>query len=127
MSRDHSRHETVVLKKSFSHSYPNMDFQQALKKESEKLQMELQRSQSNLDVQQCEVIQRLIDVTEAVASVPEKSSPVKGSKITERKYSDANNAKGNSFNVETHWNSDARITSRFFYFCFQCIVNLKQS
>ncbi|CAN1341997.1 Protein MID1-COMPLEMENTING ACTIVITY 1 [Linum perenne] len=84
--------QSIVLKKTLSCSYPNMCFNEALKKESEKLQMELQRSQSNMDVSQCEVIQHLLEVTEVAAAnvVPEKSPPKMVSKKFEPNYSDMN-------------------------------------
>ncbi|KAL9249836.1 MID1-COMPLEMENTING ACTIVITY 1-like protein [Drosera capensis] len=72
----------AVLKKTLSCSYPTCSFDEALQKEKEKLHQELERSQANLDVGQCEVIQRLIGVTEtaAVSCEMEKSPPVTGSK-----------------------------------------------
>eukprot|EP00257_Ricinus_communis_P010818 XP_002531154.2 protein MID1-COMPLEMENTING ACTIVITY 1 [Ricinus communis] len=105
--------QTVVLKKTLSCSYPNMGFNEALRKESQKLQLELQRSQANLDVNQCEVIQHLIDVTEAAAanSLPEKSSPVKTSQKLEPNYSDVSE-KNHSFDGSYHKKSDSRTTSR---------------
>ncbi|CAA6655995.1 unnamed protein product [Spirodela intermedia] len=76
LNRDPSQKDALVLKKTLSCSYPNLPFDKALRKESEKLQLELQRSQTNLDVGQCEVIQHLIGVAETVASsLPEKDSP----------------------------------------------------
>ncbi|XP_051139661.1 cell number regulator 13-like isoform X2 [Andrographis paniculata] len=69
-----SENDTIILKKSLSCSYPNLPFNEALKKERDKLQVELQRSQSNMDVDQCKVIERLMEVTEN-ASIPEKDSP----------------------------------------------------
>lgn len=94
---------TVVLKKTLSCSYPNLCFSEALKKENEKLQLELQHSQANLDVGQCEVIERLIEVTEtiAAASVSEKSSSAKDSKKIDNNYSKSNDKKENSYH-ETH-------------------------
>ncbi|KAF8410399.1 hypothetical protein HHK36_002928 [Tetracentron sinense] len=92
-----SKNDTMVLKKSLSSSYPSLPFDEALQKENEKLQLELQRSQANMDVGQCEVIQHLIEFTETAAnSLPEKSSPLKNSKV-EPSYSDTNNDKGHSF------------------------------
>lgn len=92
MSRDASIKDRAVLKKTLSCSYPNLPFNEAIKKENEKLQLELQRSQAHYDVSQCEVIQHLLEVTEAVAatSVPEKSSPKKTSKEVDHSYSDLN-------------------------------------
>ncbi|KAJ8624752.1 hypothetical protein MRB53_033282 [Persea americana] len=89
---DPSKNDTMVLKKSISCSYPNLPFDEALQKENEKLQVELQISQANMDASQCEVIQHLIDVTETVASsLPEKSSSLKNSKKLEPNYSDTTN------------------------------------
>ncbi|KAL2497618.1 Protein MID1-COMPLEMENTING ACTIVITY 1 [Abeliophyllum distichum] len=92
---DPSRKETVALKKTLSCSYPNLHIDEAIRKENEKLQLELQRSQANLDVSQCEVIQHLLDVAEAVAatSFPEKSSPTKESKV-DQGYVDGSNETG---------------------------------
>uniref|UniRef100_A0A7N0RBK2 MCAfunc domain-containing protein n=1 Tax=Kalanchoe fedtschenkoi TaxID=63787 RepID=A0A7N0RBK2_KALFE len=69
--------DATVLKKSLSCSYPDLPFNEALRTESQKLRLELERSQANLDVGQCEVIQHLIEVTEVAAlnTVPENSSP----------------------------------------------------
>lgn len=73
LNPDPSNNHTVILKKTLSCSYPNLRFDEALQKENEKLQLELQRSQRIMDIGQCEVIQHLIGVTEAVAnSLPEK-------------------------------------------------------
>lgn len=101
-----------MLKKSLSCSYPNLPFNKALQKENEKLQLELQRSQANLNVGECEVIQRLLDVTESVAatSLPEKNSPEKSHKVVEKTYVDANN--GDSSDEHFYKNTDARTTSR---------------
>lgn len=109
-----SKNDTVVLKKTLSCSYPNMPFNEALQKENEKLQLELQRSQANLDVGQCEVIQHLIDVTETAAanSLPEKSSPKKSSKKLEPTYSDASSDKEHSYSESYSKRSDTRMTSR---------------
>ncbi|XP_031401309.1 protein MID1-COMPLEMENTING ACTIVITY 1 isoform X2 [Punica granatum] len=109
-----TKNETIALKKTLSCSYPNMCFNEALKKENEKLQLELQRSQSNLDVSQCEVIQRLIDVTETVAAnaVAEKSSPVKESKKTEKRHSDSSYEKEHSFHETSPKKSASQKTSR---------------
>ncbi|CAA3032119.1 Hypothetical predicted protein [Olea europaea subsp. europaea] len=92
---DPSHKDTVVLKKTLSCSYPNLPINEAIRKENEKLQLELQRSQANLDVSQCEVIQHLLDVTDAVAatSYPDKSSPTKESKV-DQVYVDGNSEKG---------------------------------
>lgn len=73
-----SESDVIILKKSISCSYPNLPFDKALKKEHEKLQAELQQSQANMDVGQCEVIERLMEVTEiAVNSVKENDPPHK--------------------------------------------------
>ncbi|GJV53000.1 MID1-complementing activity 1-like protein [Tanacetum coccineum] len=92
-----SNTDTNVLKKSISCSYPHLPFNKAIKKESEKLQVELQHSQANLDVGQCEIIQHLIEVTQAVAS---KSESVK----TQPSYLDVS-----SYN-ENHNNSESAVS-----------------
>ncbi|KAF5934593.1 hypothetical protein HYC85_030764 [Camellia sinensis] len=111
---DPSNNDTMVLKKTLSCSYPNLPFNEALQKENEKLQLELQRSQANLDVDQCEVIQHLIDVTEVVAanSQSEKSSPRRNSKKMEPNYSDVNNDKEHSYDESCANKSASHSTSR---------------
>lgn len=112
LNRDPSVKDTVVLKKTLSCSYPNLPFNEAIKKENEKLQLELQRSQANLDVSQCEVIQHLLEVTEVVASnsLPE-SPPRKPAKEVARSYSDANGGDGH-FDEKNHKNSERQAPSR---------------
>lgn len=101
MKPEPSRNDTVVLKKSLSTSYPNLPFNEALRKENEKLKLELQRSQAHLDVGQCQVIQHLIEVTETVSvnSCEEKSLPAEGSKKMEHKCSDTNKEKEYSYDA----------------------------
>ncbi|GAY53794.1 hypothetical protein CUMW_151760 [Citrus unshiu] len=113
LRREPSKHETMVLKKTLSTSYPKMGFNEVLQKENEKLQLELQRSQTQMDVSQCEVIQRLIDVTEAFSAnhLPEEVSPKKSSKKVECNYSDTDNGKNHSFNEKSN-KCDARTNSR---------------
>ncbi|KAJ0097969.1 hypothetical protein Patl1_29139 [Pistacia atlantica] len=90
-----------------------MGFNEILKKENEKLQRELQLSQANMDVNQVEVIQRLIDVTETVAAspLPEESSPKKVSKKVERNYSDADSEQHYSYDEHSPKKVDSRTTS----------------
>ncbi|XP_011074700.1 protein MID1-COMPLEMENTING ACTIVITY 1 [Sesamum indicum] len=92
-----SENDTAILKKSISCSYPNLPFDKALEKEHEKLKLELQNSQAHMDVGQCEVIERLIEVTENAAnSVLENGSPSKSpvkSKTDKEPFSGENNAK----------------------------------
>ncbi|KAL3639035.1 hypothetical protein CASFOL_016942 [Castilleja foliolosa] len=79
-----SQNDMIILKKSLSCSYGNVPFQKALRKEREKLEVELQHSQANLDVGQCEVIERLMEVTEnATGSVDERDSPQKAPRVLE--------------------------------------------
>lgn len=119
LKREPSTHETMVLKKQLSTTYPNMCFNEALRQESQKLRLELQRSQANLDVGQCEVIQRLLEVTEAVVttSEPEKAPAVKAPKKVERNYSDASDEKGNSYKVTS---TNARLYS--FVLVYRCSI-----
>ncbi|KAL6506697.1 Ca(2+)-dependent cysteine protease [Orobanche hederae] len=76
-----SQNDMMILKKSLSCSYGNVPIDKALRKEREKLEVELQYSQANMDVGQCQVIERLMEVTEnAVNSVEEHDSPHKVSR-----------------------------------------------
>lgn len=84
LNPDPSTNHSIVLKKTLSCSYPNLPFNEALRKESEKLQVELQRSQSNMDMGQCEVIHHLLGVTKTVASsIPDESTNAKVTKKTD--------------------------------------------
>lgn len=104
---DPDKEDAAVLKKTLSCSYPNLPFKEALKKENEKLQIELQRSQANWDSNQCEFIQRLLDVTEVAAyTLPDKYSPEKSHKKVEETYTDANSDKGHSSDEKHHKRSD---------------------
>lgn len=109
MKPEPSKNDTFILKKTLSCSYPNMGFNEALQKENEKLRQELQRSQSNYDVGQCEVIQHLLDVTEVAAanSLSSKNSPMTGSK-----YLDADSEKDHSFYESSPNKIDSYPTSR---------------
>lgn len=122
LKREPSEHDTVVLKKTLSYSYPNIPFKEAIRKESEKLQLELQQSQAHLDVSQCEVIQHLLDVTEAVAvnSLPEKNSPVKK---LETNYSDVSNASDHYSDDTYTKNNGTHSTSRLIL-CLSYVLKL---
>lgn len=106
---DPSSNDAMMLKKTLSCSYPNLPFCDAIQKENEKLKLELQRSQAHLDVGQCEVIQRLLDVTEAAVAT---AVPEKGHKKLERSYSDASSDKGYLADEGYHKQSDTQKTSR---------------
>lgn len=94
LNPDPCTNPTIVLKKTLSCSYPNLPFNEALRKESEKLQVELQRSQSNMDLGSCEVIQHLLGVTKTVEStIPEEETNAKAS---EKKGSNYSESKGDS-------------------------------
>lgn len=118
LTHEPSRNETMMLKKTLSCSYPNLCFNEALKKENEKLQLELQRSQANLDMSQCEVIQRLLEVTETVASnsLLDDGSPVKESKRKEKNTSDADSDREHSAGETYPKKSSASKTSRSVFF-----------
>lgn len=60
--------DVAVLRRSLSFSYPDLPFNEVIKKENEKLHMELQHSQSYLDVSQCEMIQNLMEIVDVFAS-----------------------------------------------------------
>lgn len=119
---DPSRNDAIILKKTLSCSYPNMCFNEALQKENEKLQLELQQSQANYDVQQCEVIQHLLEVTEVAACVPDKSSYVKASKKAEHNSYDESSKMPNSKTI-------SRLIFFSFFFSVHCqnaIIDLYQ-
>lgn len=97
LNQEPSKADTVLLKKTLSCSYPSMRFEQALIEENEKLQMELQRSQSSMDVQQCQVIEHLIEVTEAAA---------RSSRNLKANYSNSHDAKATSGNEICHMSID---------------------
>ncbi|XP_022844280.1 protein MID1-COMPLEMENTING ACTIVITY 1-like isoform X1 [Olea europaea var. sylvestris] len=118
-----SEDDTIILKKSLSCTYPKLPFDTALRKENEKLKLELQRSQAHLDVAQCEVIQQLIEVTEKTADPPsEYASPVKSSqklelgkakkpfeKNTEKVHRQTSSRRGASTvesNLQEEWHAD---------------------
>ncbi|CAI8608992.1 unnamed protein product [Vicia faba] len=100
------KEDTVVLKKTLSCTYPNFSFTEALKQENQKLQLELQCSQANMDINQCEFIQRLLDVTSFAAfSLPEELSPENSHnkvEYTNQSYFDVNGSKGHSSDEKQH-------------------------
>ncbi|KAK7847364.1 protein mid1-complementing activity 1 [Quercus suber] len=73
---DRTKRDADVLEKSLSRRYPDLEFHEALHEEKDKLNIELQQSQTNNDHDQCRVIEHLIDVTENVVNV------LPGKKIT---------------------------------------------
>ncbi|KAL1359299.1 hypothetical protein HN51_004591 [Arachis hypogaea] len=108
---DPDKDDATMLKKTLSCSYPNCSFTEALKKENEKLRLELQRSQANLDMNQCQVIQRLLDVTEIAAhTLPEKTDKVH--KKEEYNYNDVDNDNDHSSSEKYQVKSDQLSTSR---------------
>lgn len=110
------KEDTIVLKKTLSCTYPNFSFTEALKRENEKLQQELHHSQANMDINQCEFIQRLLDVTDFAAySLPEKLSPEDSCKKVEYSnngHSDPNGSKGHSSDEKHNTKSDIVSASR---------------
>ncbi|RYR14026.1 hypothetical protein Ahy_B04g070702 isoform D [Arachis hypogaea] len=108
---DPDKDDAAMLKKTLSCSYPNCSFTEALKKENEKLRLELQRSQANLDMNQCQVIQWLLDVTEIAAhTLPEKTDMVH--KKEEYNYNDVDNDNDHSSSEKYQVKSDQLSTSR---------------
>ncbi|VFQ88696.1 unnamed protein product [Cuscuta campestris] len=112
MKPEPSKDDTFVLKKTLSCSYPSMPIDEAIRKENEKLRIELQHSQANLDVNHCEFIQHLLDVTEVVAatSLPDKSSLAKPLKV-EHGYSDVDSNK-ETYDESYRASNDKKSTSR---------------
>ncbi|KAG8497630.1 hypothetical protein CXB51_008853 [Gossypium anomalum] len=105
------RERLEVIEKD-QHEYTLDEEDRRVQDENEKLRLELQRSQANYDVKQCEVIQHLLDVTEVAASIPDKSSSPKVSKKVEYNYSDVDNEKGHSYYDNSPKKPDSRMTSR---------------
>lgn len=67
-----TRDDSVVLQKSLSRNYPGLGLERALKEENEKLRRELQRTQQLMDLDQCDVIEHLLEVTKTVSVPPEE-------------------------------------------------------
>lgn len=112
LKRGQSQHDAAVLKKTLSCSYPNVPIDEAIRKENQKLHLELQHSQANYDVGQCEVIQHLLEITEVVAatSLPDKSSFEKELKV-EQVYTDANSENDLSYSKNSGKPAPSRNTS----------------
>lgn len=66
---DRTKKDAVILEKSLSRKYPDLAFHEALQEEKEKLNVELLRSRTQNDPDQCRVIEHLINVTENVVNV----------------------------------------------------------
>ncbi|KAB1217658.1 Protein MID1-COMPLEMENTING ACTIVITY 1 [Morella rubra] len=66
---DRTKKDANILQNSLSRRYPELEFDEALQQEKEKLNVELLRSRTNNDPDQCRVIEHLIDVTESVVNV----------------------------------------------------------
>eukprot|EP01018_Ginkgo_biloba_P001081 Gb_13422 [translate_table: standard] len=77
--------DTAVLQRSLSRSYPYLAFEAALQKENEKLHVELRRSRA-MDVDQRDVIQHLIEVTETVVNIPPDKKPFEHSSYEEEDH-----------------------------------------
>ena len=66
---DRTKKDADILEKSLSCKYPELDFHEALQEEKEKLNIELLRSRTQNDPDQCRVIEHLINVTQNVVNV----------------------------------------------------------
>lgn len=124
LNPDPCKNQMMVLKKTLSCSYPNMPFDEALQKENEKLQMELQSSQGNLDIGQCEVIQHLLGVTENIAcSLPENSENLRDSKKVESDYPDTNTDIQDSVGGDyCSQQNDTYMASKSVFIFFLCLL-----
>ncbi|CAM6089308.1 unnamed protein product [Calypogeia fissa] len=67
-----TRDDSVILQKSLSRSYPGYCLEKALQEENEKLRRELQKKQEQMDIDQCDVIEHLLEVTKTVNVPPEE-------------------------------------------------------
>lgn len=106
------KNDATILKKTLSRSYPNLGLHDALQKENEKLQLELQISQSNMDVGQCQIIERLFDITEALSAnyFIEKDLQRGIPTQHEYNYSDANGETTHAYDGNFHKNRDGIMT-----------------
>ncbi|KAL5223459.1 hypothetical protein ABZP36_010098 [Zizania latifolia] len=87
LNPDPCKNHTVVLNKTLSCSYLNLPFNEALRQEGEKPQVELQMSQGSMVMGQCVVIQHLLGVPKTVAnSIPEKCTNPKVSEKTDSNH-----------------------------------------
>ncbi|KAL8231693.1 hypothetical protein R6Q57_001471 [Mikania cordata] len=89
---DPSNSDIAVLRRSFCHSYPNLPFNEVIKKENEKLHFELQNSQDNLNYGQSEIIQYLMEISQVFASNPqyEKDMPYYPYITSNQEYENSN-------------------------------------
>lgn len=78
LKTNRSKKDASILEKSLSRRYPDLGFHEALNEEKEKLNVELHRSRTNNDPEQCRVIEHLIEVTKNVVNV---SPNIKATKI----------------------------------------------
>jgi hypothetical protein len=70
---DRTKQDSEILEKSLYRLYPDLQFHEALEEERDKLNIELLRAQTNNDLDQCRLIEHLIDVTKNVVNaVPGK-------------------------------------------------------
>ncbi|RDX60693.1 Cell number regulator 13, partial [Mucuna pruriens] len=69
LKTNRSKKDAGILEKSLSRRYPDLGFHEALKEEKEKLHVELHRSRTNNDLEQCRVIEHLIEVTKNVVNM----------------------------------------------------------
>jgi hypothetical protein len=66
---DQSKQDSKILEKLLYCVHPDPQFHEALKEERDKLSIELLRAQTNNDLDQCPLIEHLIDVTKNVVNV----------------------------------------------------------
>ena len=124
LKQESTREAASVLKKTLSCSYPNLRFCDALKTENEKLQLELQRSQEHYDVAQCEVIQRLIGVTQTVAEVDGGSEKELSKKASNKKADRSVSHKMEySYEEDPPMKSTSRAASRLHN--FMCFIKMQ--
>ncbi|BBN12371.1 hypothetical protein Mp_5g19510 [Marchantia polymorpha subsp. ruderalis] len=67
--------DSAILQRSLSRSYPGLGLERALREENEKLRLELQQMQARMELDQCDVIEHLIEITEEVSVIPTEDQP----------------------------------------------------
>ncbi|KAL3675146.1 hypothetical protein R1sor_025094 [Riccia sorocarpa] len=58
--------DSAILQRSLSRSYPGLGLERALQEENEKLRAELQQMRARMELDQCDVIEHLIEITEVL-------------------------------------------------------------
>ncbi|KAL2649551.1 hypothetical protein R1flu_017679 [Riccia fluitans] len=61
--------DSAILQRSLSRSYPGLGLERALREENEKLRAELKQMRARMELDKCDVIEHLIEITEVLPPV----------------------------------------------------------